>query len=525
MNRPLLAGLILLLLLAGLVFWPRPEIDRGSARRPELADGAADTSNAEALEARSSDEAVADPQELRAALDATEQPTADPGSHPTWVFSDGRPYVPETWFYVVDGAPTAPGAGPPQGGSTIEVAAIDAEGFPWIGATGPGPFTEPIVIDDYIDVRASVERYPGGTQDDLEIWCVSWGSKGWIRQIDYMGWERLDSRVEQVAEILAVAPDKAAEAWRKQFPSMGANLKPLLAVQGAGGETRRLPRPSESVIFFMKPGSRGWNFVYPDPEWVKQPARWASDAARADRDETRKIPVAKGEAIDLQVLAWGPVTIAGRLEEPPLDGSLAALEGDYRVTVRELELLEDRIVRRDELETEVSGPDFRVEGLRPGDKALVLAREVAPNHVRAYASRVGPIASGAEWDVGLLELHPWTVTATVAFRDAEGQPLGDDLLTELEGCAAPGRLLWHTEDALTLDWEFQWTHGATMHFEGLREARTFFKLGSAEFELSDGRKASVAGEFDGQVFQLRPKGERSWTPTFEYRVTLSDPPR
>lgn len=525
MNRPLLAGLILILLVVGFALWPRGEADDRSAHSPGFDGPAIATEDAEALEAPGTIDAAAPEAEQRAPLTAEPTASAEPGAHPTWVFSDGRPFVPETWFYVVDGVPTAPGKAPPQQGSVIEVAAIDAGGFPWIGVTGRGPFTEPIVIDDYIDVRASVERYPGGTQDDLEIWCVSWGSKGWIRQIEYMGWERLDSRVEQVAEVLAVAPDKAPEAWSKQFPAMGANLKPLLAVQGAGGETRRLPRPSESVIFFMKPNSRGWNFVYPDPEWVKQPARWASDAARADRNETRKIPVAKGEAIDLQVLAWGPVTIAGRLEEPPLDGSLAAIDGDYRVTVRELELLEDRIVRRDELETEVSGPDFRVEGLRPGDKALVLAREVAPNHVRAYAARVGPVASGAEWDAGLLELHPWTVTATVAFRNAEGLPLGDDLLTELEGCAAPGRLLWNTEDALTLDWDFQWSHGATMHFEGLGEARTFFMLGSAEFELGDGRKASVAGEFDGQVFQLRPKGERSWTPTLEYRVTLTDPPR
>lgn len=525
MNRPLLAGLILILLLAGLVLWPRAEDGQGNASQPGVSTETAKPPKVEALEAQAAAETQSAAQDLRAALDATDPPAAEPGAHPSWVFSDGRPFVPETWFYVVDGVPTVPGDSPPQGGSVVEVAAIDAGGFPWIGATGPGPFTEPIVIDDYIDVRASIERYPGATQDELEIWCVSWGSRGWIPQIDYMGWGRLDSRIEQVAAVLAVAPDKAAELWSKQFPSTGANLKPLLAVEGVGGETRRLPRPAESVIFFMKPGSRGWNFVYPDPEWVKQPARWASDAARADRDETLKIPVAKGEAIDLHVLAWGPVSIVGRLEEPALDGSRTAVEGDYQVTVRELELLEKRIVRWDELETEVSGPEFRIDGLRPGDKALVLAREVAPGHVRAYATRVGPVASGAEWDVGLLELHPWTVTATVELQDEEGQPLDADLLAQLSDCEVPATLSWNTEDALTLNWPFTLRPGEAMHFEGLGEARTLFKLQSAEVDLSDGRRATLHGQFEGQVFHLRPKGEASWAPTLVYRVELADPPR
>lgn len=522
MNRPLLAGLILILLVAGFALWPRGAGDARTASSPATADPGVMSKGAEALEASPAADAAPSETEQRAALQTPDPDPGAPSAHPTWIFSDGRPFVPETWFYVVDGVPTAPGEAPPREGSTIEVAAVDAGGFPWVGVTGRGPFTEPIVIDDYFDVRASVERDPGTTADDLEIWCVSWGNKGLIRQIDHMGWKRLDSRIQQVAEVLSADPDKAAEAWSQWFPSRGPNLKPLLAVQGTGGETRRLPRPAESVIFFMEPNSSGWNFVYPDPEWVKQPALWASEAARADRDETRKISVAKGEAIDLRVLAWGSVSIVGRLVEPPLDGSLAAADGDYRVTVRELEVRENRIVRRDELETEVSGPDFRLEGLRPGDKALVLAREVAPRHVRAYATRVGPVASGAEWDVGLLELHPWTVTATVALQDEEGRPLDDALLGQLSACELPATLGWNTDDALTLNWPFTLRPGEEMRFEGLGAARTLIKLQSAELELSDGRRATLQGQFEGQVFHLRPKGESDWRPVLTYRVSLAD---
>lgn len=524
-NRSLLAGLIVILVLVGFAIWPRGADDAGAASQPGVAGSEASTPVAELPKDSAIAKAERKQTQPRATLQMEAPTPAGPSVHPTWVFSDGQPFVPETWFYVVDGVPRIPGSAPPMDGSRVEAAAIDAEGFPWIGTTGSGPFTEPIVIDDYFDVRASIERDPGAASDELEVWCVSWGSKGLIQQIEYAGWDRLDRRVEQVAEVLATAPERAAETWSQLFPSRGSNLKPLLAVHGAGGEARRLPRPAEDVIFFMEPGSTGWNFVYPDPEWVKRPARWASEAARADRDQTRKIPVARGETIDLRVLAWGPVSIVGHLAEPPLEGSLTAAANDYRVTVRELELREDVIVRRDELETEVGGPDFRIDGLRPGDKALVLAREVAPDHVRVYASRVGPVASGAEWDVGLLELHPWTVTASVEFRDAQGQPLGDDVLTELNDFEVPATLTWSTEDALTLTWPFELGHGEQMHFEGLGEARTSFKLQSAVFQLSDGRTASIAGGFDGQVYRLRPKGAESWAPALEYRVTLSDPPR
>ena len=175
MNRPLLAGIALISVIAAFVFWPRRAENNADASAPGTADPSGRSVVAESLEGvLPGGDAVQAEDPPRAALEASAVPVADLGNHPTWIFSDGRPFLPETWFYVVDGQPTVPGGGPPKKeGARIEVAAVDEEGYPWVGETGPGPFTAPIVIDDYIDVRANIERAPGAVAKKDDAFAVA----------------------------------------------------------------------------------------------------------------------------------------------------------------------------------------------------------------------------------------------------------------------------------------------------------------------------------------------------------------
>ena len=229
--------------------------------------------------------------------------------------------------------------------------------------------------------------------------------------------------------------------------------------------------------------------------------------------------------MELVLLAWGPIEITGRIAEPPLSDSLTSLPSDYQVTVRHLETREKVVVRYEELETAVQGPDFQLSGLRPGDKALVLAREVAPDHVRAYASRLGPVASGAKWDVGVLDLQPWNVVGNFQLSDPDGFPLEADVLDELRACELPVKLSWSSEDAVSLTWTFDLSPTNTLRFEGLGAGRMSLELRPGKLQLTDGRTASLSSKFEGQVSHRRPQAEQNWVHTLQYRVTLSDPPR